>query len=834
MNEQPIPITQNWIEVRQPGMAGMNTIVDQHDIKDQEAVDLKNMVFDQGVIGPRQGSKLFAAKPTGETGTPLEIMIAKTSDGINYIIAVYTSGTTTNNFYIWDSVYSQWVSINGSYLPTFSAITYFGNQSWDYGYGFDSHYFCNGYDDMCRWKMSMGYLSTTASATDTTLTLSDASRFFKYSAGISAVNSDSTTVALTASPQQNAVYTNDWELGQMVYYVGSSISGLTSGTLYYAVPTAYSLPTNGVSANALGFATSLANAIAKTTISISGSPSNATVYKAEPITIKDGSSTYSAIYYDTTSTTLKLTAAFGSIANSGAVVVPTITDRLGMPKGNILTTWSSRFVVANSPATTARTWNSGSTTFQTYPAAPTAIVSPTAIPGSANTMWLSRTSSPEDYITNNADISSGGNQIFSDGDGNITDIKDFGQFPVVSKKNKQYQFSFIVNQNLSAQFPQITPIISGNGMGPISFKSSVKAMNSIYYPTNSNGFMKLTPTTTGTNSSTGIDVISYNINNLIQSGYSFTTSRGTFFNNKLIWTAKNPAIQDTMFVYDTIRNAWTKFDSWNPIDMAVLGNNTFLFLSSIDGNLYQGFTGYTDNSNQYITSYTTKLHNLGRSALPKTMDAIYVEGYMTQGTTIYADVLFNERGLLFSQTYTMKVNNQGFIFTNENIDALGMLPINQGILDSLTPSQIQSFGFFRTYLSVPNSYGLYAVQVTFRTKDPNCVWFMTGYAFNPKYIDIVPATMRLDANATINISQNFLGNGGSVTIPSTGQTLKVETPSGVIDGANVTFTATHTPLYVVLNGSVLFENDGYTLSGLVITMLITPVAGSTIRDLYQS
>lgn len=61
---------------------------------------------------------------------------------------------------------------------------------------------------------------------------------------------------------------------------------------------------------------------------------------------------------------------------------------------------------------------------------------------------------------------------------------------------------------------------------------------------------------------------------------------------------------------------------------------------------------------------------------------------------------------------------------------------------------------------------------------------------------------------------------------------QTETPVGVIDGSNVTFTVTNPPQYIVLNGLSYFENDGYTFSGNTITMLVIPMPGSTLRAIY--
>lgn len=54
--------------------------------------------------------------------------------------------------------------------------------------------------------------------------------------------------------------------------------------------------------------------------------------------------------------------------------------------------------------------------------------------------------------------------------------------------------------------------------------------------------------------------------------------------------------------------------------------------------------------------------------------------------------------------------------------------------------------------------------------------------------------------------------------PSSGAGYTAETPSGTVDGSNVTFTVTATPVCIVSDSSTLFENFGYTLAGLTVTM----------------
>lgn len=64
-----------------------------------------------------------------------------------------------------------------------------------------------------------------------------------------------------------------------------------------------------------------------------------------------------------------------------------------------------------------------------------------------------------------------------------------------------------------------------------------------------------------------------------------------------------------------------------------------------------------------------------------------------------------------------------------------------------------------------------------------------------------------------------------------------ETPTGVIDGANDTFTLVNTPaagsLQIFLNGMYQTPaGEDYTLAGLTITFVNAPLAGSILRAFY--
>lgn len=68
----------------------------------------------------------------------------------------------------------------------------------------------------------------------------------------------------------------------------------------------------------------------------------------------------------------------------------------------------------------------------------------------------------------------------------------------------------------------------------------------------------------------------------------------------------------------------------------------------------------------------------------------------------------------------------------------------------------------------------------------------------------------------LEIRVKALENGGG------GSGVTVSTPTGAVDGANTSYTVTSAPKWIVSDGIIYFENNGYTLSGLTVTMSTPP------------
>lgn len=597
---------ENWIDLRKPALKGLATIDDPSEIVDNEVSDIVNIVFDDGVATPRGGSVLWADKPSGETQNPLQMMVATTSDGIKYVIAVYG-----NNFYLRDETNSRWLLLNHTYTPA-STTDHYGNLSWNNGRADDRFYFCNGVNNFARWDISLDMINGARTAGATTVTVDDATRF----------------------------------------------------------------PTTGT------------------------------------LVITDGSTTITAAYTSHTGTVFTLTGALSANVADNSSITVQMVEKSGMEKGKILVKWQRRLVVGNR-----------------Y--------------GGESNFYYSNVDDPEDFSTGSG-ISDGGFFQLADGNGGITGLHDFGTYILIEKQDSLVTFDFQINATLSSKLEHVQPLISGFSMGPLNAESTIKVLNSLYYPTESNGISQLDPAVTGSNATTGVSNLSSRIFNYVND-LNFDNARVAYADQKIFWACSTGTVNNIILVYDLIRQAWTKFDSWNAKDI-FSKSDVFYYLSRIDGKIYQGLVGQNDVDTPFLSYFYTKRYNFGKPSVPKTADVVYIEGYMTDATEFFVDVIYNELGRLATRTYQINVDTDGLFFAPLPVSSLGLFPMGLLPLGLIPVSQIGSTGIFRGYLSIPNQYGFYNIQLKFYSLSASARWAITGYSVAPNINSAIPSLMKINPN----------------------------------------------------------------------------------------
>ena len=92
--------------------------------------------------------------------------------------------------------------------------------------------------------------------------------------------------------------------------------------------------------------------------------------------------------------------------------------------------------------------------------------------------------------------------------------------------------------------------------------------------------------------------------------------------------------------------------------------------------------------------------------------------------------------------------------------------------------------------------------------------------FNGQGYTLAGLTITFD-NAPVGFLQSAYSTSGSI-----------ETPTGTVNGSNVTFIVVNNPVFIISDGVTYFQGNGYSMVGLTVTMDFAPT--SFIRSFYGS
>lgn len=765
-----------FINIRRIGSA-LNTFDDPQDIGDTECADAINVTFDRGYAAPRQGSFLAYTAPAGETNPLLNLFTATASDGLTYLIAAYAP-----NFYLRDEQNNQWIKINGAYTPSLAnnALPY-GYISWNNGIFDDRLYFGNGIEPTIKWQTTLDYLAVEAQPSDTTLTLVGGIRF-PSTGGTIVVKGSSGEFNLTYSSRVGEVLTLTTSVGQQVsegsavtFAIENIAAGWTGATSFLNVTTA-SGDTTITLLNSSAFP-------ASGTIAVYSNPGN------------PGQPTLNLTYTSNVNNVLTLTGTVGAIINLGVPVVFNNTGVAATAVGKIFTKSQGRLFIGNS-----------------Y--------------GQETNMYYSSVGNPEDFSIDGTP-SGGGWYNFTEGNGPITGIVDFGIYVGVLQPNRFHRFEFVIDSTNSTKIDQVVPLISDQSGGAAYIGAYIKKNNILYYVTKTEGIFEISPVITGFQTSISLTVLSLKIQN-ISTELNFQNTQLATLYQKIFITAATADAIDTVLVYDTLRQYWTKFNNW-AVKCWANYNDKLLFGNAQDNNIYRVFdASYTDNNNPYTASVTTKRYDFGNGAMPKTVTRIYCQGYILPSTKLYVDVMFNEAGNQQLLTYVIDGSQPGIVVTPMTtalaMVMLGVPVMGTSVLPSTTPSSDPVFSYFRCYLAIPLRYGFFNIQLRFYSIAAGDNWAVTGVAMNPRVEVLAPEAYVIPPNGVVPATKSATASGGgnSIVVPPNLKWYK-ETPTGAINGSNTSYTLTHSvfPLsgILVLNDQPLDEGVDYTYSGTTLTML---------------
>lgn len=691
------PTKNNWIDV--PNLTGgWNTFDEASNIKDNETPFTANTVYDGGVISPRPGSTLLYAMPDGETGVKNQLVVPRTSDGLEYLVAIYGV-----NFYLRHEVNNEWILINqvNTNIDFFQPIEddlYYGTVNWNNGRGDDRTYFCNGVDPVARWDVCVSTVNGALSSGGAYVTLTDGTRFPASGDLLLKGASGLFTEAYTAKPNKTATTIS---FDSATKQIRDSGSGLVSA----------------------GFQ-------AGQTLIVTGSANNDGSYTV--VTVASGAITVNeTIVTEIAGATVILTSPHlfklsntldQNVANGASATVP-MYEKGDMKRGKIMAKHQLRLFIAN-------------------------------YYGGETTVNYSIKNDPEDFSTGTG-ISQGSTIVLADGNGQITGAHDFGDYIVIEKEESLHHIQITISNDLTTKLDVVTPILSGQSLGPVDQTSTVKVLSALFYLTKTEGFLLIYPqarlysqaATSGNNpiGQTGINfdnLVSRAINKYLMNNASFDKCRSVFFDQKLLFAAaiKGGTQNTLVFTYDNERNIWGLIKGWAVQDFA-RKDDILLYMDNGSGAIYQAFAeSYDDNNNPYQVDFFTKEFNFGAPSRPKTGSFIYIEGLMTPATDLFVDVLYNKGGQLKVMTFQLNKDTQGLSFSQPLTSALGQPIQGVPILSAVPFSQIGNASAFHGYLGISNRHGYYAIQCRIYSNKA-AFWAVSTLGFHANLEAAIPSEM---------------------------------------------------------------------------------------------
>jgi hypothetical protein len=331
------------------------------------------------------------------------------------------------------------------------------------------------------------------------------------------------------------------------------------------------------------------------------------------------------------------------------------------------------------------------------------------------------------------------------GEGGILDIQDFGSYLAIIKDNSIVQAAFYVDTTNDTSFMVCTPAIFGESIFPVGQQTDLTIENALLITT-PQGIYQFTPSSTGAQLTTTLTPFSDNILSFFQKGsLSFSNGRMEFLNRLLfVLCSSIPGVNDLVLVNDFVwGNNWTMWNNLNAVDVKESGGMLY-FLCNDDGGLYYyDQTSFQDfrkgNPIGYETDLYTKRYDWGESANPKTQSMAMVQGYITQNTKLYCDILYNEGGSLALSTYIIDGSNTDYV-SQVPIYTPGRVSLGQNPLGG---AQVGTIGVFRVYLDLLNRIGAHVIQAHFYTSNPGDQWGITEFAANPEVNEQIPTELKL-------------------------------------------------------------------------------------------
>lgn len=399
-------------------------------------------------------------------------------------------------------------------------------------------------------------------------------------------------------------------------------------------------------------------------------------------------------------TTTGFQVASAHICDADRGITQAIQEYPTYPRGNIYLLANNRLFIAGIASTTQAVY------FSKY--------------GDATT-WA------ENLVTDSTADSAG---IFNlgEGGGAVSGMVLDEQSIYIFKKSIVYKA--VLSDSLYTLQPLKTFDAKSQTVGATNKKMIFAGGNGVFYSTPDNQIINLTR----------VDEIDYpqvvSISNTIKpttDGAVFSSSTGIFWKNKAYFAIKSDdsiGFNDAVLVYNYPTQSWeSPTIGWNVGDWTIYDDGSgedLYFGSAIDANVYKITDGAVDNNLGVTANYRTKRFDFGAPELLKEIENVYIEGYITDQTTLTVSLLIDEDG--YTQIYKTDIlgTETDYIYSADEYNLFGFHPFGYRQFGSDVQQEKKKF---RVYLNKGlRRIPFHNFQLEFASDGENQYWEITSWA----------------------------------------------------------------------------------------------------------
>lgn len=368
------------------------------------------------------------------------------------------------------------------------------------------------------------------------------------------------------------------------------------------------------------------------------------------------------------------------------------------------------------------------------------------------TMYLSSVTDPEDFTNSSPRLAGEGDiEDFPEQGGPITSVHEKDKWWVVFKEDLIRLFTLEPTTSSAgtggAEEVPITKMVTRHpDAGAVNHKGTVVADNEVFFVSKKGGLRSLN-STLNDNSISELEVKDYfDVIRPTIEDYDFTSAATVYFDKKVLVSCKtssDESVNNSVIVYDMRTSGIVIYKGWNVSSWFVY-NRKLYFGSSADPNTYEAFSNYTDTlgtttESAVDTIWRSKRFSFGKMSQQKEVDLIYVEGLINGVTELEVTIRYDEEGSRGQIVKTILGTGPYVTATGSNelgVNELGLEPFG----GSLAGEQLDRF---RVYLTLPNEYSLYNLDIQFRSNTAGARWKVTNFSVNPVLQEEPPAHLKL-------------------------------------------------------------------------------------------